>query len=109
MLLKASERCFFLLTPTNSDYLRTPARCHFNLDTNYYPELAPDSIGLGAQYHGTALTSDTHLKYWVPRLLTLLFNLATNSSGVPTTPLLRFNYKGYNSGTTQMEEIRRAR
>ena len=42
-----------------------------------------------AQSHKTAPTSDANLKYWVPRLPTLLSDLATNQ-GYPQ-PLLRFD------------------
>lgn len=49
----------------------------FSSDTDY-PKLASDSTGFKTPSHKTAQTSDTRHKYGVPRLPTLLSDLATN-------------------------------
>lgn len=66
MFLMASQRCFFLLTPTlwlSKKQLRVPSS-----DTALRWCQTPQ---LRAQCHRAALTSDTRLKYWVPRFPTL--------------------------------------
>lgn len=57
---------------------------------HYLPRVSRPHTGLRVQFHNTALTADTSHKDWVPRLPTLLSNLATKL-GVPTTLTFRFD------------------
>lgn len=94
----------------------TPTRCptiQFSSDSAC-PELAPDSVGLRDQSCKAARTSGANNKYRVPRLPSLLSDLATEwgfsipHSHIPHPKLRKVLYlrllvycEGYNSGTAR--------